>query len=325
MDGRDVIERRGCLYLCKSTTKKSPKATSNSCVPGPSTGSHDDDLPPPTFLWKRLRCFEKGTTATTTADGEDLTSFRRLREEQDKEFADALAIDEAKEIEKTKEEEAVTTQHNNVEALREQLSKQFTVDGIPANQPGITIGFRLPKGLNIFYRFGMQSHTKDLYEYAFAMGDMVQPFLLVTVIPRKEVPITGLLSDAGLTDSTILYVEVNEEHGFNLTKINAENENNMDENHMNENNMNENRMEPIVISSESDEEEDLEHQRMLLDETAKVNVDLCRICTVDKRDCVILPCGHAGICTTCAKKVEESKKKCPFCREDITSIQRIYF
>ena len=51
------------------------------------------------------------------------------------------------------------------------------------------------------------------------MGDMVQPFLPVTVIPRKEVRITGLLSDAGLTDSTILYVEVNEEHGFIPTKV----------------------------------------------------------------------------------------------------------
>ena len=45
-------------------------------------------------LYSIILC--QGTTATTTADGEDLTSFRRLREEQDKEFADALAIDEAK-------------------------------------------------------------------------------------------------------------------------------------------------------------------------------------------------------------------------------------
>jgi len=51
------------------------------------------------------------------------------------------------------------------------------------------------------------------------MGDMVQPFLLVTVIPRKEIPIEGSLRDAGITDSTILYVEVNEDHGFNLTEV----------------------------------------------------------------------------------------------------------
>jgi len=51
------------------------------------------------------------------------------------------------------------------------------------------------------------------------MGDMDQPFFLVTNIPRREISMMGLIIDAGITDSTLLYVEENE-HGINLTEVN---------------------------------------------------------------------------------------------------------
>jgi len=47
---------------------------------------------------------------------------------------------------------------------------------------------------------------------------MDQPFLLVSVVPRKEIPITGLITDAGITDFTLLYVEESE-HGVNLIEV----------------------------------------------------------------------------------------------------------
>ena len=44
---------------------------------------------------------------------------------------------------------------------------------------------------------------------------------------------------------------------------------------------------------------------------------MCHICTVVCKECVIQPCGHAGICITCANKIKESTKCCPFCKKMI--------
>jgi len=45
------------------------------------------------------------------------------------------------------------------------------------------------------------------------------PFLLVSAVPRKEIPVTGILSDAGITDSTILFVEENQDRGYDVTQV----------------------------------------------------------------------------------------------------------
>ena len=60
-------------------------------------------------------------------------------------------------------------------------------------------------------------------------------------------------------------------------------------------------------------------------------LEKCQICTINNIQCVILPCGHAGICKLCADRllqadldVAHSSPKCTFCRQVISSIHRIY-
>ena len=44
---------------------------------------------------------------------------------------------------------------------------------------------------------------------------------------------------------------------------------------------------------------------------------VCQICTVNKRNVVILPCSHSITCIKCFKAICNSSNKCPVCRTDI--------
>ena len=110
------------------------------------------------------------------------------------------------------------------------------MSGIGTDKPGITICFRLPQGLSVFYRFAVESHTKvnnvamqldfEIIFYTSRISmNMPLPwkiwtnhFLLMSAVPRKEVPIMGTISETGITDATLLYVEESD-HGVGLDEV----------------------------------------------------------------------------------------------------------
>lgn len=50
----------------------------------------------------------------------------------------------------------------------------------------------------------------------------------------------------------------------------------------------------------------------------------CQICSTNKSDSILNPCGHLGICSTCANILIRNHQSCPFCRQQILSTQRAY-
>ncbi|KAK8839491.1 hypothetical protein M9Y10_031847 [Tritrichomonas musculus] len=46
------------------------------------------------------------------------------------------------------------------------------------------------------------------------------------------------------------------------------------------------------------------------------NEDTCIICCEKKSDCIILPCGHMGCCSSCLAEWFHNKPICPVCREE---------
>merc|ERR1711862_914835 len=49
----------------------------------------------------------------------------------------------------------------------------------------------------------------------------------------------------------------------------------------------------------------------------------CKLCFNEIREfCALVPCGHACLCYQCAKKIE--RRGCPFCREDISLVLKIF-
>jgi len=46
----------------------------------------------------------------------------------------------------------------------------------------------------------------------------------------------------------------------------------------------------------------------------------CVICFAAPRDCVLLWCGHIGICQSCAGQM----RRCPLCRQNIVKVQPIF-
>lgn len=47
----------------------------------------------------------------------------------------------------------------------------------------------------------------------------------------------------------------------------------------------------------------------------------CKICFSNELNCILLPCNHRCCCIDCSKNINN---KCPVCRKDIVSIQKIY-
>jgi hypothetical protein len=48
----------------------------------------------------------------------------------------------------------------------------------------------------------------------------------------------------------------------------------------------------------------------------------CVICTVNEKQCTVVPCGHVIYCIACANKRQETK--CPMCRKSMKQVVRIF-
>jgi len=58
-----------------------------------------------------------------------------------------------------------------------------------------------------------------------------------------------------------------------------------------------------------------------IDETDK---SLCYVCCLEKKDAVIMECGHGGICFECGKSLAtRHPRTCPICRSPITAVLRV--
>mmetsp|Transcript_27815 Transcript_27815/g.39194 ORF Transcript_27815/g.39194 Transcript_27815/m.39194 type:complete len:198 (+) Transcript_27815:71-664(+) len=51
----------------------------------------------------------------------------------------------------------------------------------------------------------------------------------------------------------------------------------------------------------------------------------CKVCYEAPVNSVLIPCGHAGLCVSCACTQKASGKGCPFCRAPINEIVKQYF
>lgn len=52
--------------------------------------------------------------------------------------------------------------------------------------------------------------------------------------------------------------------------------------------------------------------------------DNCIVCMELKKDSVLIPCGHLGICFKCANRCKETSTTCPVCRVKIIEVHRVY-
>jgi hypothetical protein len=41
---------------------------------------------------------------------------------------------------------------------------------------------------------------------------------------------------------------------------------------------------------------------------------ICVVCCSREPDCVVMPCGHAGVCSFCSISIFDKNGKCPICR-----------
>jgi len=60
------------------------------------------------------------------------------------------------------------------------------------------------------------------------------------------------------------------------------------------------------------------------------NGNVCMICTTislnqTAEHYIVIPCGHAWVCSTCVRQLEVPNTVCPMCRTINISFQRIYF
>ena len=53
------------------------------------------------------------------------------------------------------------------------------------------------------------------------------------------------------------------------------------------------------------------------------NEDTCIICCEKKSDCIILPCGHMGCCSSCLENWFKNKQCCPICRSEPSFFKKI--
>ncbi|KAH3762509.1 hypothetical protein Pelo_5676 [Pelomyxa schiedti] len=54
------------------------------------------------------------------------------------------------------------------------------------------------------------------------------------------------------------------------------------------------------------------------------SADRCVVCYLATVNSAFAPCGHMGLCCSCAKAIMSKTSKCPFCRETISSVVQIF-
>jgi hypothetical protein len=52
--------------------------------------------------------------------------------------------------------------------------------------------------------------------------------------------------------------------------------------------------------------------------------NLCKICMEHEATVAFSPCGHMMACELCSETVKNGDKRCPTCRQDITSLLRVF-
>lgn len=50
---------------------------------------------------------------------------------------------------------------------------------------------------------------------------------------------------------------------------------------------------------------------------------VCKVCMTNKVNTVFMPCFHAAVCSSCANRLQNSRR-CPICRSSIDTARRIY-
>ncbi|KAJ8599228.1 hypothetical protein CTAYLR_006384 [Chrysophaeum taylorii] len=60
------------------------------------------------------------------------------------------------------------------------------------------------------------------------------------------------------------------------------------------------------------------------DDDSTVDPKLCYVCCVEKRDAVIMECGHGGVCFSCGKNLAaRHPRSCPICRQPISAVLKV--
>ena len=52
--------------------------------------------------------------------------------------------------------------------------------------------------------------------------------------------------------------------------------------------------------------------------------ETCKVCLVNKRSHVVLPCGHYCLCKVCAEEINKTTRQCPICRTEDVSFKKLY-
>ena len=60
--------------------------------------------------------------------------------------------------------------------------------------------------------------------------------------------------------------------------------------------------------------DDLSLRQSLQQEEAESKAPVCVVCCSREPDCVVMPCGHAGVCSFCSISIFDKNGKCPICR-----------
>ncbi|ETW36618.1 hypothetical protein PFAG_02613 [Plasmodium falciparum Santa Lucia] len=111
---------------------------------------------------------------------------RLIREEQDREYQEALRKDRLKEEEKKKKENEKLVkiqEKNKIKNERKEKTKKFPLC-ISSNEQIAKICIRLPNGIRIQNNFGLSNTLQDIYEWA-ECSEFLQPQNQKVIIPYK--------------------------------------------------------------------------------------------------------------------------------------------
>lgn len=130
---------------------------------------------------------------------------RLLREEQDREYQEALKQDRAKQ----ERDERARREHQALESRRHEAKLRLEKRQEPSE--AVRIAIRLPSGSRLQERFGLTERVDSIYDLADSCAENDIPrYALVSSHGREELPARNsgaTLSSAGLTKPSVLVVE----------------------------------------------------------------------------------------------------------------------
>lgn len=74
-----------------------------------------------------------------------------------------------------------------------------------------------------------------------------------------------------------------------------------------------------MVQENADGEGCAEGQEAVGDQGDDAEVE-CTICLTERKDTLIMPCGHFCVCHECGKQLVAAKHTCPVCRGNIQSL-----